>query len=196
MKKALFAAAILLSACQAEEGGGNGSAEATNGAAGGEAKGGEARKGEAGKTSLLQALEQSSDHATLANAVKAAGLTETLSGAQPYTLFAPNEAAFQKLPAGTANSLLAPEAKGQLVSLLTSHIVPGQVTAQDLGKAIDRGKGKAQLATVGGANLSFSRSGDAILVSDGSGAQARLTGAEQVQSNGVIHSLDSVLKGR
>jgi uncharacterized surface protein with fasciclin (FAS1) repeats len=196
MKKALFAAAILLSACQAEEGGSNGSAAATNGAAGREAKGGEAAKGEAGKTSLLQALEQSSDHATLANAVKAAGLAETLSGAQPYTLFAPNEAAFQKLPAGTANTLLAPEAKGQLVSLLTSHIVPGQVTAQDLGKAIDRGKGKAQLATVGGANLSFSRSGDAILVSDGSGAQARLTGAEQVQSNGVIHSLDSVLKGR
>jgi uncharacterized surface protein with fasciclin (FAS1) repeats len=195
MKKALFAAALLLAACQEQESGGNGSAGTGNAAAGGSEAEGPA-KGEAGKTNLLQALEGSAEHKTLANAVKAAGLTETLSGAQPYTLFAPTEAAFQKLPAGAANDMLAPEAKGQLVALLTSHIVPGQVTADDLAKAIERGKGKAQLATVGGANLSFSRSGDAVVVSDGAGAQARLAGEGQVHSNGVIHSVDGVLKGR
>ncbi len=126
----------------------------------------------------------------------AAGLTETLSGAQPYTLFAPTEAAFQKLPPGAANGLLAPEAKGQLVALLTGHIVPGAVTAADLGKAIDRGKGKAELATVGGSNLSFSRDGDAIVVTDAAGSKARLTRADKFASNGIVHDVDGVLRGR
>ena len=131
MRKSLFAAALLLAACQQEEGG-NASRE-SNGAASRPAAGGEQPR-----THILQALDGSAEHKTLANAVKAAGLTETLSGAQPYTLFAPTEAAFQKLPAGAANSLLTPESKGQLVALLTGHIVPGTVTAADLGRAIDR----------------------------------------------------------
>jgi uncharacterized surface protein with fasciclin (FAS1) repeats len=128
--------------------------------------------------------------------VKAAGLTETLSGAQPYTLFAPTEAAFGKLPAGAANGLLAPEAKGQLVALLTGHIVPGVVTAEDLGRAIERGKGKAELATVGGSNLSFARDGGSIVVTDAAGGRAAVTGAERLASNGVVHSVDGVLRGR
>ena len=194
MKKTLFAAAALLAACQAEEGGGNGSAPDANAAA--QPGRAAAKGGEAAKTNLLDALGGSADHATLANAVKAAGLTETLSGAQSYTIFAPTEAAFQKLPPGTVNGLLTPESKGRLVALLTSHIVPGQVTAEDLGKAIERGKGKAQLATVGGATLSFSKSGDSIVLSDGAGGEARLAGAGQVQSNGVIHAVDAVLQGR
>ncbi|HEU0098538.1 MAG TPA: fasciclin domain-containing protein [Allosphingosinicella sp.] len=189
MKRPLFAAALLLAAC-GQEGGNVSTPEADRSAPRPEGK------GERPKTSLLQALGGSADHKTLANAVRAAGLTETLSGAQPYTLFAPTEAAFQKLPAGAANGLLAPESKGQLVALLTGHIVPGVVTAADLGKAVERGKGKAELATVGGSNLSFSRDGDALVVTDAAGGRARITGAEQVASNGVVHSVDGVLQSR
>jgi uncharacterized surface protein with fasciclin (FAS1) repeats len=190
MKRALFAAAALLAAACQQEGGGNEAAE-TNGAA--DAR--PAAKGEQPKTNMLQALEGSADHKTLANAVRAAGLTETLSGAQPYTLFAPTEAAFQGVPGGTG-AMLAPEAKGQLVALLTGHIVPGAVTAADLGAAIDRGKGKAELATVGGSNLSFSRDGDSIVVTDAAGGKARVTRADQLASNGVVHHVDGVLRSR
>ena len=189
MKKSLFAAALLLAACGQEEGR-NASATGSNGS------GPAAAKGEQPKTHLLQALDGSADHKTLANAVKAAGLTETLSGAQPYTLFAPTEAAFEKLPAGAANGLLAPEAKGQLVALLTGHIVPGMVTADDLGRAIERGKGKAQLATVGGSNLGFAKEGGSIVVTDAAGGRAAVTGAQRLASNGVVHSVDGVLRGR
>ncbi|HEX8239351.1 MAG TPA: fasciclin domain-containing protein [Allosphingosinicella sp.] len=188
MKRPLFAAvALLAAACQQ----GDGVKPDSNVAAPAPAA-----RGEQPKTNILQALNGSADHKTFANAVKAAGLTETLSGAQPYTVFAPTEAAFGKLPPGTANGLLAPEAKGRLVTLLTGHIVPGMVTAADLGKAIDRGKGKAQLATVGGSNLTFSKDGDALLVTDAAGGQARVAQADLLQSNGVVHSVDGVLRGR
>jgi uncharacterized surface protein with fasciclin (FAS1) repeats len=190
MKRSLFAAVLLLAACQ-QEGGGNVSSPEADRAAPGSA----AKRDKSG-TSLLQALDSSADHKSLANAVKAAGLSETLSGAQPYTLFAPTEAAFAKLPAGTANGLLAPEAKGRLLTLLTGHIVPGVVTAGDLGKAIDRGKGKADLATVGGSNLSFAKDGDSIVVTDASGSKVRVTGAEQIASNGVVHSVDGLLQAK
>jgi uncharacterized surface protein with fasciclin (FAS1) repeats len=192
MKRALFAAAALLAAACQQEGGDNASTAAGNNAG---ARPQAAAKGEQPKTNILQALSGSADHKTLAQAVQVAGLTETLSGAQPYTLFAPTDAAFQKLSGG-ADELVAPEAKGQLVALLTGHIVPGMVTAQDLGRAIDRGKGKAQLATVGGSNLTFSRDGDSIVVTDAAGGQARVTQADMLQSNGVVHSVDGVLKGR
>jgi uncharacterized surface protein with fasciclin (FAS1) repeats len=191
MKRALFAAAALLAAACQQEGGGNVSAQDGNGAAARPA----AARGERPGTSILQTLEGSAEHKTLANAVKAAGLTETLSGAQPYTLFAPTEAAFQKLPGGSG-ALLAPEAKGQLVALLTGHIVPGAVTADDLGRAIERGKGKAELATVGGSNLSFSRDGEALVVTDAAGGRARVTRTDQLQSNGVVHDVDGVLRSR
>lgn len=189
MKRALFAAAVLLlAACQQEEGG--------NRAASGSDRAGPEAKGEQPKTSLLQTLGASADHKTLANAVEAAGLTGTLSGAQPYTLFAPTEAAFGKLPPGAANGLLAPEAKGRLVTFLTGHIVPGVVTADDLAKAIERGKGKAQLATVGGSDLTFARDGESIVVTDPAGGRARITGDEKLASNGVVHSVDGVLQGK
>ena len=191
MKRALIAAATLFAAACQQDGGGNASTADGNGAAARPP----AARGEQPKTSILQTLEGSADHKTLANAVKAAGLTETLSGAQPYTVFAPTEAAFQKLPGG-AGGLLAPEAKGQLVALLTGHIVPGAVTAEDLGRAIDRGKGKAELATVGGSALSFSRDGDAIVATDAAGGKARLTRSDQLQSNGVVHDVDGVLRSR
>jgi uncharacterized surface protein with fasciclin (FAS1) repeats len=193
---AAAAALLLVAACQSEGGGGNAAAPAPEGTAASGAPGGPQAKGEAPKNSILQAVGASADHKTLANALQAAGLTETFAGAQPYTVFAPTEAAFQKLPPGAVNDLLAPDAKGELVSLLTGHVVPGVVTAADLGKAIERGKGKAQLATLGGSNLSFSREGDSILVTDPAGGRARVTKADMAQSNGVIHSVDSVLKGR
>jgi uncharacterized surface protein with fasciclin (FAS1) repeats len=120
-------------------------------------------------------------------------LERTLSGAQPYTVFAPTEAAFQKLPAGAAEGLLAPEQRGKLTALLTGHIVQGFVTAEDLSRAIERGKGKAQLATVGGTNLSFARQGEALVLTDAAGGQARVVSSGQNNSNGVVHSIDAVL---
>jgi uncharacterized surface protein with fasciclin (FAS1) repeats len=185
----LTAACILAAACSGGEG--NDAAPAENGAAA--AGGGQAGKESPARPSILEALTQSADHRTLANAVSAAGLTETFSGAQPYTLFAPTDAAFRALPAGTMNGLLDPDEKGHLTALLTSHIVPGTVTAADLGRALDRGGGKARLATVGGTILGFSREGGAILVAGAEGAKGRLGEAERLQSNGVIHSVDAVL---
>jgi uncharacterized surface protein with fasciclin (FAS1) repeats len=188
---ALTAAACLsLSACGQQ---GTGNETGTSNASGASSDKGDAAPG---KSSILDTLTGSADHSTLANAVKAAGLTETLSGAQPYTLFAPSDAAFQRLPAGAANGLLEPQAKGQLVALLTGHIVQGVVTSQDLASALERGKGKAQLATVGGSTLTIARGGDAIVVTDSKGGQARVTQPDMMQSNGVVHSVDAVLMGR
>lgn len=190
MRRAMMAAACALAAACGGEG--NETAPAGN-AAGAQAEGaGADRKGQADR-SILDALTQSADHRTLANAITAAGLTETLSGAQPYTLFAPTDAAFRALPAGTMSSLLEPDEKGHLTALLTGHIVPGTVTAADLGRALDRGGGKAQLATVGGSILSFSRDGGALVVAGANGAKGRLAQADLLQSNGVIHSVDAVL---
>ncbi|HEX2762634.1 MAG TPA: fasciclin domain-containing protein [Allosphingosinicella sp.] len=185
-KIAILAMALAAAACGSPDNGGNGSNGATS-----QSKAG---KGEQAKANLLQALAGSADHKVLANAIQAAGLNETLSGAQPYTLFGPTDAAFQK--AGGANALLAPDAKGELVALLTAHIVPGIVTGEDLERAIERGKGKAQLATMAGGTLSFARDGDAIVVTDAKGGQARVDGEDLDASNGVVHSLDGVLSGR
>ena len=157
--------------------------------ANGTAKGGSG----AARASLLATLTGAQDHKTLAAAVKAAGLEKTLSGAQPYTIFAPTEAAFQKLPAGTVDGLLGADQRGQLTALLTGHIVPGTVTAQDLTKAVERGKGKAQIATVGGATLSFTQQGGGLVLTDAKGGQARVVAADQAASNGVIHGIDGVL---
>lgn len=153
-----------------------------------------AKKGRDAKrtSSLLETLAAAPELSTLVNAVNAAGLTETLSGAQSYTIFAPQDAAFRKLPAGTVNDMLAPDAKGQLTALLIGHIVPGTVTAEDLARAVERGKGKAQLATMGGTTLTFTKEGEGIVVAGPKG-QARIAGQEQASSNGVIHSLDTVL---
>lgn len=187
---AVVAACMALAAC-------GGSGEERELAAGNQAEAGDPATsrgdGKSAKTTLLGALTGSADHATLASAIKAAGLERTLSGAQPYTLFAPTEAAFGKLPAGTVDGLLAPDAKGRLTALLTGHIVPGTVTAEDIGKAVERGKGKAQLATVGGANLSFARQGDALVVTDSKGGQARVVTPDGAASNGVLHGVDAVL---
>ena len=178
-------ACLALAACGSDRT--SNESEATSGVVGNQAGG-----VKAGEASLLDTLTGAAGHSTLANAVNAAGLAETLSGAQPYTLFAPTDAAFAKLPAGTMNGLLAPDAKGQLTALLAAHIVPGVVTAEDLGRALDRGKGKAQLATMGGSTLTLSRDSEAIAVAGPNGT-ARIAGPALAGSNGVIHSLDAVL---
>jgi uncharacterized surface protein with fasciclin (FAS1) repeats len=194
----MLTACLALSACGSGGGGEGGeganrqtAATGNAGAAGAPAKadGGET----APKTSLLDALANSPDHATLANAVKAAGLERTLSGAQPYTLFAPTEAAFGKLPAGAAQGLLAPDRKGELTALLTGHIVQGFVTAEDLSRAVERGKGKAQLATMGGQTLTFAKTGDALVITDAKGEKAQVVSSGANLSNGVVHGIDAVL---
>ncbi|WP_167737637.1 fasciclin domain-containing protein [Sphingomonas parva] len=186
----LAAACLTLAGCGGNGDGGNKgtAADGNASAAAAPAEG----KAETGKATLLDLVSGSRDLSTFANAVKAAGLTQTFSGSQPYTIFAPTDAAFQALSGGTANDLLAPDAKGQLTAVLTGHVVPGVVTAEDLRRAIDRGKGKAQLATVGGATLTFTREGDTI-VAAGPNGRAKLVGDEQTGSNGVVHSLDAVL---
>lgn len=142
---------------------------------------------------IVENASQSADHSTLVQAVQAAGLAPTLSGAGPYTVFAPTNAAFAKLPAGTTEGLLKPEAKGQLTGILSYHVVPGLVLAADLRRAIETGKGKAELATVGGGKLTATAAGDALVVTDAKGGQARVTQGDVIQSNGVVHVVDGVL---
>ena len=189
-RKIILAAAAVFSLAACGDNSDENAARA-DGAAPAAGAGGDAATTQA-KGSILDALSASQQHKSLANAVKAAGLTETLSGPTPYTVFAPTDAAFSALPGTTPNDLLAPDARGQLVALLTAHIVPGAVTAKDLAAALERGNGKAALATVGGPTLNFSREGDAIIVTSGEN-RARLAGGESLQSNGVIHSIDTVL---
>jgi uncharacterized surface protein with fasciclin (FAS1) repeats len=145
------------------------------------------------KESIAAGLAASNDHGTLVQAIKASGLEATLSGEQPYTLFAPTDAAFTKLPSGNASGLMAPENKAQLTDLLAGHIVPGLVTAADLAAAIDRGKGQAKLATVGGSTLVLTRDGEGIMVAGPGGSRTHITGDERLQANGAIHSIDGVL---
>ena len=126
-------------------------------------------------------------------ALKAAGLDATLAGPGPYTVLAPDDAAFDKMPAGALDTLMKPEARADLTALLTYHILPGTILADDIGKAIDAGKGKAVLATMGGGTLTATKEGDAIVLTDGAGGKARITGADDKRSNGVIHHIDGVL---
>ena len=141
-----------------------------------------------------EALESAADHSTFMEAVQAAGLTETLKGAGPYTIFAPTNAAFAAIPADARAGLMAPEQRQQLVGLLRYHIVPGTVTAEDLRRAVEQGEGnRAELATTAGLTLSLSREGEAIVIGDGGGGSARLTAPDQIHSNGIVHGIDGVL---
>ena len=126
-------------------------------------------------------------------ALKAAGLDATLAGPGPYTVIAPDDAAFGKMPAGALDTLMKPEARADLTALLTYHILPGTILAEDIGKAIDAGKGKAVLATMGGGTLTATKEGDAIVIADAAGGKARITKSDDKRSNGVIHHVDAVL---
>jgi len=136
----------------------------------------------------------SADHTTLVAAVKAAGLVDTLKGAGPFTVFAPTNAAFKGLPAGTVETLLKPENKAQLVKVLTYHVVSGKYTADDIVKAIQKGGGKAELKTVAGGTLVAELNGPKnVILKDESGNTASISTYDVLQSNGVIHVIDRVV---
>jgi uncharacterized surface protein with fasciclin (FAS1) repeats len=144
------------------------------------------------KTIVENALN-SPEHTTLVAAVKAAGLVDTLSGTGPFTVFAPTNAAFGKLPAGTVDTLVRPENRSTLQSILTYHVVPGRMTAADLMSAIRAGGGRASLTTAQGGVLTAQMMGDRIMLTDGKGGMSHVTQANVMQSNGVIHVVDSVV---
>ena len=174
---ALATGLVALSACGREDG----NATATQGT--------EAVK-EAGDKTIAAGLDQNSRFFTLA---KAAGLDATLAGPGPYTVFVADDAAFDKLPAGTADGWTKPEARPELTRTLTYHILPGTVLAEDIGKAIDTGGGKAPLATMGGGTLTATKDGDKIVLTDAAGGKATITKADEVLANGVVHRVDTVL---
>jgi uncharacterized surface protein with fasciclin (FAS1) repeats len=143
---------------------------------------------------IIQNAVNSKDHTTLVAAVKAAGLVDTLEGPGPFTVFAPTNAAFAKLPDGTVATLLKPENKGTLTTVLTYHVVPGRMTAVSLMKAVKDGGGEAHLKTVAGEDLVVKQDGPGKLtVTDAKGDVANVTTADVLQSNGVIHVIDTVL---
>lgn len=136
----------------------------------------------------------SADHTTLVAAVKAAGLVETLKSKGPFTVFAPTNAAFAKLPAGTVDTLLKPENKATLTKVLTYHVVPGKYDFAALSKLIAKENGKAKLTTASGGTLTFSKNGmHNIMVWDENGGSANITTYDVYQSNGVIEVIDTVL---
>ena len=142
---------------------------------------------------IVENAVNSKDHTTLVAAVKAAGLVETLQSAGPFTVFAPTNAAFNMLPAGTVDNLLKPESKAALTGVLTYHVVSGKYTSKDLAKLIKEGNGTATVKTVAGGNLLIMMKGNKIAIKDESGGVAYVTIKDVNQSNGVIHVVDHVL---
>ena len=142
---------------------------------------------------IIDNAVNSKDHTTLVAAVKAAGLVETLKGPGPFTVFAPTNAAFAALPAGTVDTLLKPESKPTLTKVLTYHVVSGKMDATALMAAVKAGNGKAMVKTVSGGTLTATSNGSAVMVMDESGGTANVAIADVIQSNGVIHVVDKVL---
>ena len=142
---------------------------------------------------IIQNAVNSKDHTTLVAAVKAAGLVDTLQGAGPFTVFAPVNKAFQKLPAGTVDNLLKPENKPTLTAVLTYHVVPGKYSAADLMEEVKKAGGKAMLKTVEGDLLTIEQAGRKLEIIDAKGSKSIVTIADVNQSNGVIHVVDTVL---
>ncbi|HSS76088.1 MAG TPA: fasciclin domain-containing protein [Thermoanaerobaculia bacterium] len=142
---------------------------------------------------IIDNAVNSADHTTLVAAVKAAGLVDTLKGKGPFTVFAPTNAAFQKLPAGTVDNLLKPENKAMLTKVLTYHVVAGKWDSAAIAKKIKAGHGKFTFKTVAGPTLTASMQGSDLILTDQKGGTAKVTTADVYQSNGVIHVIDSVL---
>ena len=132
-------------------------------------------------------------NAKFMGAAKAAGLDQTLAGPGPYTVIVADDAAFDGLPAGTYDNWVKPENRAQLTGVMTGMILSGTVLAEDIAKAIDNGKGKAVLATIGGGTITATKEGDKIVLTDASGKKATVTQADQKFSNGVAHHVDGVL---
>jgi uncharacterized surface protein with fasciclin (FAS1) repeats len=142
---------------------------------------------------IVEVAAGSPDHTTLVAAVKAAGLVDTLSGPGPFTVFAPTNAAFDKLPAGTVDTLLKPENKDQLTKILTYHVVAGKVSAAQLIKLIKKSGGKAELKTVSGGKLTASVQMGKVILTDEKGGTATVTAPNLFATNGVIHVIDAVV---
>lgn len=142
---------------------------------------------------IVENAVNSADHTTLVAAVKAAGLVDTLASAGPFTVFAPVNSAFEKLPAGTVETLLKPENKATLTKILTYHVVAGNLDSSAVIKAIKKGNGKAELTTVAGGKITAMLEGKKVVIMDEKGGKSYVTIADVRQSNGVIHVVDSVL---
>ena len=142
---------------------------------------------------IVENAVNSRDHTTLVAAVKAAGLVDTLNGAGPFTVFAPTNAAFAKLPAGTVDTLVLPENKAKLTGILTYHVVAGRMTSKDIARAIRAGRGTATLTTVRGEPLKAMMAGNRLILTDARGGTSMVTIGDVMQSNGVIHVVDTVL---
>ncbi len=145
------------------------------------------------KNDIVDVAAGSADHTTLVAAVKAADLVATLKSKGPFTVFAPTNSAFEKLPEGTVTSLLKPESKAALTGILTYHVVPGILDAKTVLAAIKKGKGKAVVTTVAGGKLTASVEKDKVVITDENGGKATVTTADLIASNGVIHVIDAVL---
>ena len=142
---------------------------------------------------IVENAVNSKDHTTLVAAVKAAGLVETLQSKGPFTVFAPTNAAFDKLPKGTVETLLMPENMKMLQTILTYHVVAGKMNASDIAKAIKMGNGKATMKTVSGGTLTAWMKGKDLYITDENGGKSKVTIADVNQSNGVIHVVDAVV---
>jgi uncharacterized surface protein with fasciclin (FAS1) repeats len=142
---------------------------------------------------IVENAVNSADHTTLVAAVTAAGLVETLSGAGPFTVLAPTNDAFAKLPAGTVENLLKPENKDMLVKILTCHVIAGNAMSTDIVGMIEADGGKHKVTTVGGCEFTLSTMDGKVMIEDGQGHMATVTIADVKQSNGVIHVIDTVL---
>ena len=144
-------------------------------------------------TTVVGVAVGSPDHSTLVTAVKAAGLVDTLSGEGPFTVFAPTNAAFAKLPAGTVDDLLKPENKATLTAVLTYHVVPGKLMASDVLAAIEAGGGEARVTTVQGGVLTARVASGAVVLTDAKGSTAKVVATDLGAGNGVVHVLDTVV---
>ena len=142
---------------------------------------------------IIENAVNSNDHKTLVAAVKAAGLVETLEGAGPFTVFAPTDEAFNKLPAGTVDNLVKPENKATLTKILTYHVIAGRLSGKDLWMQVKAGNGKAELKTVQGGTLTVMAEGKKLYLVDEKGGKSWITIADVFQSNGVIHVVNTVL---
>jgi uncharacterized surface protein with fasciclin (FAS1) repeats len=168
-------------------GGCDGNSEGNNNSA--PAQTGEA-KDAAGNKTIASALGANARFAGLA---KAAGLDQTLAGPGPYTVLVPVDQAFAKVPPAKSEQWSKPEGRAEVTRLLTLHILPGTILAEDIGKAIDNGKGKTALITMGGETLTAAREGSNVVLTDASGGKATISHADQRHSNGVVHHIDGVL---
>ncbi|QQS43101.1 MAG: fasciclin domain-containing protein [Acidobacteriota bacterium] len=189
----LAASAFVLTACPAPENTNTAASPAASPEAAAESSKETMNETSATETDIVDGAIASKDHTTLVAAVKAAELVETLKGEGPFTVFAPTNAAFSKLPDGTVDSLLKPENKDQLEGILTYHVVTGNLDSAAVAKAIEEGNGKALLKTVQGGDLTASKEGDSVIITDAKGGKAKVTAVDLKQKNGVIHVIDTVL---